>query len=72
MTLSKLEVHLLKLMIPFIRIAHVPGSGEFKVKGPMITVEADVKKTLNEKYYQENKSLFLWYLKENLHIKKII
>merc|ERR1712240_392295 len=42
MSLSKLESHLLKLIIPFIRIAYIPGYGQFKVKGPMITVEADV------------------------------
>merc|ERR1712121_169889 len=40
MSLSKLESHLLKLIIPFIRIAYIPGYGQFKVKGPMITVEA--------------------------------
>ena len=49
MTLSKLESHLLKLVIPLIRIAHVPGYGVFKVKGPMITVEADVKDTIQKK-----------------------
>ena len=32
-TLSKLELHLLKLVIPFIRIGHIPGYGQFKVKG---------------------------------------
>merc|ERR1711989_239703 len=49
MSLSKLESHLLKLVIPFIRIAHIPGYGQYKVKGLMITVEADVTKTLNDK-----------------------
>merc|ERR1712243_472522 len=49
MSLSKLESHLLKLIIPFIRIAYIPGYGQFKVKGPMITVEADVTETLKKK-----------------------
>ena len=50
MTLNKLESHLLKLIIPFVRIAHIPWRyGEFKVKGLMITVEADVKDTIEKK-----------------------
>ena len=49
MTLSKLDSHLLKLVIYFFRIAHIPGYGEFKVKGPMLTVEAEVQKTMVEK-----------------------
>ena len=48
---------MLKLVIPFRRIAHVPGYGEFKIKGPMITVEADVKKTLNEKILPRQQEL---------------
>ena len=42
MQLNRLEAYLLKLIIPFIRIAHVPRSDQFKIKGQMITVEADV------------------------------
>merc|ERR1712041_16433 len=57
MSLSKLESHLLKLIIPFIRIAHIPGYGQYKVKGPMITVEADVTKTLNEKILPRQQEL---------------
>ena len=46
MTLNKCEAHLLKLIIPFIRVSHIPRSAEFKVFGPMICVEAELKKTL--------------------------
>jgi len=58
MILSRLEAHLLKLVIPFIRKAQAPGNGEFKIKGPMISVEAYVKKHLMRKYYRNNKSIF--------------
>ena len=61
MNLSKLEAHLLKLIILFIRIAQVSEYGEFKIKGPMITVEAYVKKPLIRKYYSNNKNLFVWH-----------
>ena len=57
MTLSKLESHLLKLVIPFVRIAHIPGYGEFKVKGPMLTVEAEVQKTMVEKILPREQEL---------------
>ena len=57
MSLSKLESHLLKLIIPFIRIAYIPGYGQYKVKGPMITVEADVTETLNEKVLPRQQEL---------------
>ena len=69
MTLSKLESHLLKLVIPFIRIAHVPGYGEFKVKGPMITLEADVKKTIDEKILPRQQELIPVSLKRKLTYK---
>ena len=55
---------MLKLVIPFIRIAQVPRYGEFKIRGPMITVEADVKKTLNEKILQEQQELIPDYMEE--------
>ena len=48
MTLNKLESHLLKLIIPFIRVVHIPRSSEFKILGPMICVEADVKQTMDK------------------------
>merc|ERR1712243_201787 len=57
MSLSKLESHLLKLIIPFIRIAYIPGYGQYKVKGSMITVEADVTKTMNEKILPRQQEL---------------
>ena len=46
MKLNKCEAHLLKLIIPFVRVAHIPRSAEFKVSGPMICVEALVNKTV--------------------------
>ena len=48
MTLSKFKLYLLKSVIPLIRIVYFPGYGEFQNKGWTITIEADVKKTLNE------------------------
>ena len=48
MRLNRLEAHLLKLIIPFIRIAHIPGTGGFKIKGGMITVEANVNQTMDK------------------------
>ena len=69
MSLSKLESHLLKLIIPFIRIAYIPGYGQYKVKGPMITVEADVTKTLNEKILPRQQELIPVALKRKLSYK---
>merc|ERR1712030_103349 len=62
--------HLLKLVIPFIRIAQVPGYGEFKIKGPMITVEADVNKTLNEKILPRQEELIPVALKRKFTYKE--
>merc|ERR1711962_519912 len=69
MSLSKLESHLLKLIIPFIRIAYIPGYGQYKVKGPMITVEADVTNTLNEKILPRQQELIPVALKRKLSYK---
>merc|ERR1712180_547023 len=69
MSLSKLESHLLKLIIPFIRIAHIPGYGQYNVKGPMITVEADVTNTLNEKILPRQQELIPVALKRKLSYK---
>ena len=69
MTLSKFESHLLTLVIPFIRIAHVPGYGQFKVKGPMITIEADVQKTMDEKILPRKQELIPVSLKRKLIYK---
>merc|ERR1712240_272118 len=69
MSLSKLESHLLKLIIPFIRIAYIPGYGQYKVKGPMITVEADVTKTLNEKILPRQQERIPVALKRKLSYK---
>merc|ERR1712115_185476 len=69
MSLSKLESHLLKLIIPFIRIAYIPGYGPHKVKGPMITVEADVTETLNEKVLPRQQELIPVALKRKLSYK---
>merc|ERR1712082_597792 len=72
MSLSKLESHLLKLIIPFIRIAYIPGYGQYKVKGPMITVEADVTKTLNEKILPRQQELIPVALKRKLTYKRTV
>ena len=48
MKLNNCEAHLLKLIIPFIRIAHIPRSSDFKVLGPVINVEADVSDTFDK------------------------
>ena len=48
MKLNRCENHLLKLNLPFIRIAHCPRSADFKVLGPMICVEARVEETMDE------------------------
>ena len=69
-TLSKLEAHLLKLVIPFIRISQFPWYGEFKIKGPMITFELDVKKTLNEKILPWQQELIPVALKRKFTSKK--
>ena len=57
MTLNRLEAYLLKPVIPFIRIAHLPGSGQLKVKGGMITVEAEVQKTMDDKILPRKQEL---------------
>ena len=46
LSLNRCEAHLIKLVIPFIRVAHIPRSGDFKVMGPMICVQANVSKTI--------------------------
>lgn len=47
MALNKCESYLLKLNIPFIRVAHLPRSADFKVIGPMIVVEGKVEETMD-------------------------
>jgi hypothetical protein len=46
MVLNKCEAHLLKLIIPFIRVVHIPRSAEFKIHGPLICVESNIKQSL--------------------------
>ena len=43
--LNTCEAYLLKKVIPFIRIAHLPRGPFFKVIGPMICVTADIQHT---------------------------
>ena len=43
--LNTCEAYLLKKVIPFIRVAHLPRGPFFKVVGPMICVTADVEQT---------------------------
>ena len=47
MHLNKCEAYLLKLSIPFIRVAHLPRSADFKVIGPVIVVEGRVEETMD-------------------------
>ena len=71
-SLRKFESHLLKLCIPFIRIAHIPGYGQYNVKGPMITVEADVRMTIYDKILPRNQELIPVALKRKLTYKGIV
>ena len=48
MKLNKLEAYLLKLCIPFIRIAHCPRGSSFKVLGDLILISADVSESLTK------------------------
>ena len=45
--LNKLEAHLLKLTIPFVRIAHCPRGAYFKVRGSLILISADISHSLS-------------------------
>ena len=45
--LNKLEAHLLKLTLPFIRIAHCPRGAYFKLKGSLIMISADIPHSLS-------------------------
>ena len=47
MELNKLEAHILKLIIPFVRIAHCPRGAYFKVRGNLILISADVSHSLS-------------------------
>ena len=46
--LNKLEAYILKLCIPFIRLAHCPRGPYFKVKGDLILISADVNHSLSK------------------------
>ena len=46
--LNKLESFLLKLVIPFIRIAHCPRGPYLKVKGDLILISADLSQSLSK------------------------
>ena len=48
MKLNKLEAYLLKLCIPFIRIAHCPRGTYFKVMGDLILISSDLSHSLNK------------------------
>ena len=50
-------------------LAYIPGYGQYKVKGPMITVEADVTETLNEKVLPRQQELIPVALKRKLSYK---
>ena len=72
MTLSKLDSYLVKSVIPFIKITHVLGYGELKVKGPMITLEANVKTTPKEKILPKQLELIPVILKRKVTYKENI
>ena len=46
--LNRLESYLLKLVIPFIRIAHCPRGRYFKVKGDLILISSDISHSLSK------------------------
>ena len=46
--LNKLEAFLVKMVIPFIRIAHCPRGSYFKVKGDLILISADIRDYLDK------------------------
>jgi hypothetical protein len=46
--LNKLEAHLLKLTIPFVRIAHCPRGRYVKVKGSMILISSNVAHSMSK------------------------
>ena len=46
--LNKLESYLLKLVIPFIRIAHCPRGPYFKVKGDLILISSDIHHSMSK------------------------
>ena len=54
--LNRLESYLLKLIIPFVRIAHCPRSHYFKVKGDLILIASDISHSLS-KVLPRNQSL---------------
>ena len=46
--LNGLESYILKLVIPFIRIAHCPRGSYFKVKGDLILISSDISHSLSK------------------------
>ena len=46
--LNRLESYLLKLVIPFIRVAHCPRGSYFKVKGDLILISSDISQSLEK------------------------
>ena len=45
--LNRLEAYLLKLVIPFIRVAHCPRGPYLKIKGDLILISADIQHTMS-------------------------
>ena len=45
---SKLINHLIKLVIPFQRLVHLPRGQSYKIKGPSILVASSVTKTISQ------------------------
>ena len=63
--LNKLEAHLLKLVIPFIRIAHCPRGRYIKVKGSVILISSNISHSMS-KILPRNQNLLPVCLKRKL------
>ena len=66
--LNKLEAHLLKLVLPFVRVAHCPRGFYFKVKGGLILISADIPSSLT-KILPQSQKLIPVCLKRKLEYK---
>jgi hypothetical protein len=57
--LNKLEAHLLKLVLPFVRIAHCPRRAYFKVRGSLILISSDISHSKNTTTESKHNSCML-------------
>ena len=68
LNLNRCEDYLLKLVIPFIRVAHLPRGRYFKVIGDLILISADLMQTM-DKILPVNQSLIPVSFKRSLKYK---